>query len=233
MTVHYDIVIIGSGAGGGTVARALADTGARILVLERGEAIPQEPENWSADAVWKQLRYRTDERWVDGNGAEFRPYTHYCVGGNTKFWGSVLYRLRPEDFQAVEHVDGVSPAWPISYETLAPFYDEAERMYEVHGEAGVDPTDPPRRTVSVRADPACAGNGGHRPRARGPGTASRAAAARPPTAGRAGRLHPLRDLQFLPVPDSREERRGSLCDATRTRAQRTSSCGRARARCAS
>jgi choline dehydrogenase-like flavoprotein len=143
-TEHFDIVIIGSGAGGGTMARALASTGRRILVIERGGFIPQEPENWNPAAVWKELRYRTSERWLDDRGQEFSPYTHYCVGGNTKFWGSVMYRLRREDFQATEHADGVSPAWPIDYETLAPYYDQAERLYHVHGECGHDPTEPPR-----------------------------------------------------------------------------------------
>ncbi len=144
MTEHYDIVIIGTGAGGGTMARALSATDARILVVERGDFVPQEDENWSPDAVWRRLRYQTAERWIDDRGREFRPYTHYNVGGNTKFWGSVLYRLRREDFQAVQHPDGVSPAWPIDYETLPPYYDRAEWMYEVHGELGADPTEPPR-----------------------------------------------------------------------------------------
>ena len=139
-----DIVVIGSGAGGGTVARALAPTGARILILERGDFVPREPENWDPAAVWKHLRYRTSERWLDRRGQAFRPYMHYCVGGNTKFWGSVLYRLRKEDFEAVEHADGVSPAWPIDYATLAPYYDRAERLYQVHGAPGADPTEPPR-----------------------------------------------------------------------------------------
>lgn len=144
MTNHFDIIVIGSGAGGGTMARALADTGARILVLERGGAIPQEDQNWNPDAVWRELRYRTMETWLDEGGAEFRPYTHYCVGGNTKFWGTVMYRLRPQDFKALEHVDGVSPAWPIDYDTLAPYYDRAEELYGVHGQHGVDPTEAPR-----------------------------------------------------------------------------------------
>lgn len=141
---HYDIIIIGSGAGGGTVAHSLAESPARILILERGDFVPQEEENWNAEAVWKNLRYRTSERWLDEHGNEFPPYTHYCVGGNTKFWGSVLYRLRREDFQAIEHIDGVSPAWPIDYETLEPFYEQAERLYCVHGQHGVDPTEVPR-----------------------------------------------------------------------------------------
>ena len=144
MSHRFDLVIIGSGAGGGTVAQALAHTGASILILERGGFVPREPENWDPTAVWKHLRYRTTERWLDRRGRPFLPYTHYCVGGNTKFWGSVLYRLRKEDFEAVEHLDGVSPEWPIDYETLEPYYERAERLYHVHGEAGDDPTEPPR-----------------------------------------------------------------------------------------
>jgi choline dehydrogenase-like flavoprotein len=144
VTAHYDVIIIGSGAGGGTMARALSQTSARVLVLERGQAVPQEADNWHPEAVWKHLRYRSTERWLDAQGLEFLPYTHYGVGGNTKFWGSVLYRLRREDFHALEHQDGVSPAWPIDYETLAPYYDQAERLYHVHGQVGGDPTEPPR-----------------------------------------------------------------------------------------
>lgn len=141
----FDIIIIGSGAGGGTIARELAGTGAKILILERGDFIPQEDHNWSPFSVWRDLRYRTTEMWLDERGEPFRPYTHYCVGGNTKFWGTVMYRLRPNDFEETRHIDGVSPAWPIDYDTLAPFYDRAERIYEVHGEAGADPTEGPRR----------------------------------------------------------------------------------------
>ena len=144
MPHRFDLVIIGSGAGGGTVARALASTGASILILERGSFVPREPENWDPTAVWKHQRYRTTETWLDRNGRPFLPYTHYCVGGNTKFWGSVLYRLRKEDFEAVEHLDGVSPEWPIDYATLEPYYERAERLYQVHGEVGHDPTEPPR-----------------------------------------------------------------------------------------
>jgi choline dehydrogenase-like flavoprotein len=138
---RFDIVVIGSGAGGGTIAHALSSSGARVLILERGDFVIQEDENWNPEAVWKHLRYRTKEHWLDEHGREFLPYTHYCVGGNTKFWGSVLYRMRREDFCAVEHADGVSPAWPIDYDTLEPFYDRAERLYHVHGQQGVDPTE--------------------------------------------------------------------------------------------
>ena len=137
----YDIIIIGSGAGGGTLARGLADTSARILIVERGDFVPAEPENWDPAAVWKHLRYRTTDRWRDDTGELFQPYTHYNVGGNTKFWGSVLYRLRREDFGEVQHADGVSPAWPIDYDTLAPYYERAEQLYQVHGAADDDPTE--------------------------------------------------------------------------------------------
>jgi choline dehydrogenase-like flavoprotein len=150
---RYDIIIIGTGAGGATMAHALADSPARILILERGDFVPQEDENWSPEAVWKHLRYQTAERWLDDRGQEFRPYTHYNVGGNTKFWGSVLFRLRREDFQAVEHMEGVSPSWPIDYQTLEPYYDQAERLYSVHGEQGADPTDPPRGPFPYEAIP--------------------------------------------------------------------------------
>ncbi len=153
MTEHYDIIIIGSGAGGGTMAHALSDSSASILILERGDFVPQEEENWSPEAVWRNLRYQTPERWLDSWGNEFRPYTHYCVGGNTKFWGSVLYRLRREDFQAVEHVDGISPAWPIDYDALEPYYERAERLYQVRGQNGMDPTEPPRGPFPHQAVP--------------------------------------------------------------------------------
>ena len=144
MNHHYDIVIIGSGAGGGTMARALAGGAASVLLLERGDFLPREDENWDPKAVWVDRRYHATERWLDRSSREFLPHLHYCVGGNTKFWGSALFRLRREDFQELEHEGGVSPAWPIDYDALAPYYERAERLYQVHGEAGIDPTEPER-----------------------------------------------------------------------------------------
>ena len=154
---EYDVVVIGSGAGGGTLAYALSQTAARVLIVERGDFIPQEEENWDPEAVWKHLRYQTREIWLDANGREFPPYSHYNVGGNSKFWGSVLYRLRREDFQDLRHLDGLSPAWPIDYDTLEPYYDEAERIYQVHGAAGEDPTEPRRGPYPYPAVPHSAG----------------------------------------------------------------------------
>lgn len=146
-------MIVGSGMGGGTMASALAGTGARVLVVERGGFVKQEPENWSPRAVWGERRYRAKETWIDGRGASFRPYTHYCVGGNSKFWGCVLYRLRREDFTELRHHGGISPAWPFGYETLAPHYARAERLFCVHGAHGQDPTEPPREAFPHPAVP--------------------------------------------------------------------------------
>ena len=141
---HADIVIIGTGAGGGTLAWGLRDLGARVLVLERGDFLPPEPHNWSPEALFVENRYKTAETWQDAAGATFKPGVHYFVGGNTKVYGAALPRLRREDFGDILHAEGVSPAWPIAYEDLEPWYAAAERLYWVHGEAGHDPTDPPR-----------------------------------------------------------------------------------------
>ena len=203
------------------MAQALSGTGARILLIERGDFVPQEDENWDPAAVWKDLRYQSKERWLDERGREFRPYTHYNVGGNTKFWGSVLYRLRREDFGAVEHRDGVSPAWPIDYDTLAPYYDRAERLYHVHGQHGLDPTEPARGPYPHQA---VAARPGHRRDCRAvarAGPASVAAAARSPAPGRSGRLHPLQHLQLVRLPHPREERGRRLLRCGRRSPART------------
>jgi choline dehydrogenase-like flavoprotein len=143
MANTYDIAIIGSGAGGGTLAYALASTGKKILLLERGDYVPREHANWSTRAVNVEGRYQTKEVWRDADGNALHPHTNYAVGGNTKFYGAALFRLRREDFGEIKHWGGVSPAWPITYEDLEPYYTKAESLYHVHGERGVDPTDPP------------------------------------------------------------------------------------------
>jgi choline dehydrogenase-like flavoprotein len=141
---HYDVIIIGTGAGGGTLAHRLAPSGKRILLLERGGYLPRERENWDSREVFGRERYHTTERWYDKDGKAFRPQTHYVVGGNTKVYGGALFRLRERDFEQIDHHGGVSPAWPISYADLEPYYTEAERLYLVHGQAGEDPTEPRR-----------------------------------------------------------------------------------------
>jgi choline dehydrogenase-like flavoprotein len=140
---NYDIIIIGTGAGGGTLAQALAPSGKRILILERGDFVPREQDNWSPRAVNLDAKYNTKEVWLDKDGKPLHPHTNYYVGGNTKFYGAALFRLRREDFGEIRHHGGISPAWPISYDDLEPYYTQAEQLYHVHGARGVDPTDPP------------------------------------------------------------------------------------------
>jgi choline dehydrogenase-like flavoprotein len=141
-TDDYDVIIVGSGAGGGTLAAHLAPSGKKILVLERGGWLPREPDNWDAGQVFVDNRYVSKETWYDDKGKAFQPGIHYYVGGQTKFYGAALYRLRREDFGELRHHDGVSPAWPVSYDEFEPYYTKAERMYEVHGARGEDPTEP-------------------------------------------------------------------------------------------
>jgi choline dehydrogenase-like flavoprotein len=144
--LRADVVVIGSGMGGGTTAHALARRGVDVLILERGERLPREPENWSPRAVFLDHRYKPAERWLDGAGRAFAPGVHYVVGGNTKVYGASLPRFRERDFDAVEHQEGTSPAWPFGYADLEPYYGQAERMYRVHGTTGEDRTEPWRST---------------------------------------------------------------------------------------
>ncbi len=142
MATQYDVIIIGSGAGGGTLARHLAPSGKRILLLERGDWLPREQQNWEAEDVFVKNRYVSPDTWYDKDGKPFQPQVHYFVGGATKLYGAALYRLRKEDFGELRHHDGISPAWPISYEDMEPYYTKAEQLYQVHGARGEDPTEP-------------------------------------------------------------------------------------------
>ena len=139
---NYDVIIIGTGAGGGTLAYKLAPTGKRVLLIERGDYVAREKDNWSSLAVVKEARYNTHEVWSDSQGKPLHPHTNYYVGGNTKFYGAALFRLRERDFREIRHHGGVSPEWPVSYADMEPYYTQAERLYQVHGKRGVDPTDP-------------------------------------------------------------------------------------------
>jgi choline dehydrogenase-like flavoprotein len=141
----WDVVIIGSGVGGGGVALQLAGSGAKVLVLERGPVLPREAQNWDLEAVFCDHRYRTTETWY-ADGRPFHPGMFYFVGGHTKFYGTAMFRFRERDFDALVHQEGVSPAWPICYADLEPWYGEAERLFGVRGQGGTDPTDPPRST---------------------------------------------------------------------------------------
>ncbi len=139
----YDVIVIGSGAGGGTLVQHLAPSGKRILLLERGGWLRREPQNWLAQDVFVDGRYVTPDTWYYADGSSFQPQVHYYVGGATKLYGAALYRLRAEDFGELRHHDGISPAWPIAYEDMEPYYTKAEQLYQVHGARGEDPTEPP------------------------------------------------------------------------------------------
>ena len=140
---RYDVIIIGSGAGGGTLAHTLAAGGRRILILERGGYLPREKQNWDAAEVFVKNRYVSQDTWYDKDGAPFQPGVHYFVGGATKLFGAALFRLRKEDFSAHRTADGMTPDWPVGYDEFEPYYTAAERLYQVHGRHGDDPTDPP------------------------------------------------------------------------------------------
>ena len=140
---NYDVIIIGSGAGGGTLALKLAPSGKRILILERGDYLPREKQNWDPVEVFPKNRYVSQDIWHDKDDKPFQPGVHYFVGGATKMYGAALFRLREQDFTAHPTADGLAPDWPIRYEDLEPWYTQAERLYNVHGQRGDDPTDPP------------------------------------------------------------------------------------------
>jgi choline dehydrogenase-like flavoprotein len=139
---HYDLIVIGTGPGGASLAQRLAPSGKSILVIERGDYLPRSRANWDAKAVFVDGTYQTKETWYDKKGKPFHPGLHYFVGGNSKVYGAALFRLRERDFDSIEHHDGISPAWPLKYDTFEPYYEQAERLFHVHGQRGEDPTEP-------------------------------------------------------------------------------------------
>ncbi len=139
---HYDVIVIGSGPGGASLAYRLADSNKKILLLERGDYLPRSEKNWSSQAVFVDGIYQTRELWTNAEGESFSPGLHYYVGGNSKVYGAALFRLRERDFGEVVHAGGISPAWPIGYDIFEPYYTEAERLFQVHGQRGEDPLEP-------------------------------------------------------------------------------------------
>lgn len=138
-----DVVIIGSGVGGGSIARQLSGAHAKVLVLERGDYLPRESQNWDLEEVFVKERYKTTDTWY-ADGRPFRPGMFYFVGGQTKFYGTAMFRFREKDFETVRHEEGESPAWPVQYDSLEPWYGLAEQLFGVRGESGIDPTEPHR-----------------------------------------------------------------------------------------
>jgi choline dehydrogenase-like flavoprotein len=142
MADHYDLIVIGSGPGGASLAHKLAPTGKRILMLERGDYLPRSRANWDAKTVFVNGAYQAKDTWYGRHGETFHPGLHYWVGGNSKVYGAALFRLRERDFDEVRHKDGISPAWPLKYDIFEPYYTEAEALFHVHGRRGEDPTEP-------------------------------------------------------------------------------------------
>jgi len=143
---YYDLIIVGTGAGGGTLAYKLAATGKKILILERGDFMPLAEQNRSNVDVFKRERYHAPEQWYDSAGEPFYPQMNYAIGGNTKIYGATLLRLRERDFETVQHQGGISPEWCLKYPDFEPYYTEAEALYKVHGQANSEPTEPPHST---------------------------------------------------------------------------------------
>ena len=142
MADHFDLIVIGSGPGGASLAHRLAPSGKRILILERGEYLPRTERNWSSQAVFVEGQYQADENWTNSAGDHFKPALHYFVGGNSKVYGAALFRLRERDFGELIHAGGVSPAWPLGYDTFEPYYAQAETLFHVHGQRSEDPLEP-------------------------------------------------------------------------------------------
>ncbi len=140
---HYDVIVIGSGPGGGSVSHRLAPTGKRILMIERGDYLPRSRANWDAKTVFVDGTYQAPDTWYGRGGETFHPGLHYYVGGNSKVYGSALFRLRERDFGELRHSDGLSPAWPLGYDVFEPYYCQAEKLFHVHGQRGEDPNEPP------------------------------------------------------------------------------------------
>ncbi|NEY92068.1 GMC oxidoreductase [Tabrizicola oligotrophica] len=142
-----DLIIIGSGIGGATLAAALAPSGQKILILEKGERLLPAPEARDDVAIFRRGHYAPTETWMGSDGTPFVAGNYYVVGGNSKFFGAVMYRYRETDFQPRAHLQGASPGWPMSYAELEPWYGRAEALYKVRGTAGEDPTEPPHSTA--------------------------------------------------------------------------------------
>jgi choline dehydrogenase-like flavoprotein len=142
MATTPDILIIGSGMGGATLAAGLAGSGAKVLILERGEQLADEPAARDTAAIFMRGHYRPRESWYDAAGAPFNPGNYYYLGGNSKFYGAVMLRYREKDFEPLVHAEGTTPGWPLGYTDLEPWYGAAERLFQVRGADGQDPTEP-------------------------------------------------------------------------------------------
>lgn len=137
-----DLIIVGSGVGGATLASALAPSGLKIIVLEKGERILPTPEARDDVAIFQRGHFAPTEKWMGSDGTPFVAGNYYAVGGNSKFYGAVMYRYREKDFMPRAHLQGSSPGWPMSYADLEPWYGKAETLFKVRGTTKEDPSEP-------------------------------------------------------------------------------------------
>jgi choline dehydrogenase-like flavoprotein len=128
----YDAIVVGSGLGGATAAYGLVQEGLRTLLVEKGEFLSHPYDSEGPTGLYMG----------DVHGRRDKPFEY--VGGQTKFYGAAMFRMRESDFCKIEHENGSSPGWPISYFDLETYYERAEILYRVHGSADGDPTEPPR-----------------------------------------------------------------------------------------
>jgi len=141
----FDVIVIGSGFGGAFAARELVRAGLRVVMVERGRWVERGPRNWEADgAVLRTEAHAPDSAYRVRQGRrEGVARLITCVGGASVFYGGASLRFREADFVPSQEIPGGVP-WPFGYHVLAPYYDEVEALLGVAGEAGADPTEPPR-----------------------------------------------------------------------------------------
>jgi len=151
---QFDAIVIGSGFGGAMTAKKLVDAGWDVAIIERGREVKRGPSNWARNASVdltdnydKSQPYHVEK---GGNKPKMGSYT--AVGGPSIFYGGVSFRFREADFEPPSDIVADSKAaWPIKYADLSPYYDEAENILQISGEAGVDPTEPSRANAFPQA----------------------------------------------------------------------------------